>query len=70
MQTQSTQRQDAASAAAIVLKVVKEQESTPVAEPFRLHVVANKVQFTSSYNTYRQNRRSTIDDNGGSYEGL
>jgi hypothetical protein len=70
MQQPSIQRTEAAATAAIVLKVVKEQEPTPVAEPFRLHVVANKGTFITSTNSYRPARRYTIDDNGGSYEGL
>lgn len=69
MQHHSSQRQDA-TAAAVVLKVVKDQEHTPTAEPFRLHVATTKVQYTTATQSYFPARRYTIDDNGGSYEGL
>jgi hypothetical protein len=70
MQHHSSQRQEAVSSAAVVLSVVNEQEHTPAAEPFRLHVVASKAQQTTTANRYFPARRYTIDDNGGSYEGL
>lgn len=70
MQHYSTQRQEAVSNAPVLLTVVKEQEPTPAAESIHLQVVANNTHYTTTYNSYRQRRRYTIDDNGGSYEGL
>ena len=69
MQHHSTTRQEAATATALVLTIVTEPESTPLAESFHLHV-ASRNHKTAAHKPFHQTRRSTIDDNGGSYEGL
>lgn len=69
MQHHSTTRQEAATATALVLSVVATQEAQPAAESFHLHV-ASRNHKTTAHKPYYQSRRSTIDDNGGSYEGL
>lgn len=66
----STTRQETATATALLLTVVKEQETKPATETFHLHVVASRNNKTATYNSYHPARRYTRDDNGGSYEGL
>lgn len=68
MQLHSSHRQDPV-VAAVVLNVVKDPETVKASEPFHLHV-ASKVQYTTVRKTSNPYRRYTIDDNGGSYEGL
>lgn len=70
MQLHSSQRQESALTAAPLLTVVNKTESTAAQEPYRLHAVTARVQYTTSDISYRPTRRYTIDDNGGSYEGL
>lgn len=70
MQHHSTTRQETATATALLLSVVKEQEPKPAAETFHLHVVASRSTKTTTHNSYHPAHRYTRDDNGGSYEGL
>lgn len=70
MQHHSTTKQETSTATALLLNIVKEQESSSATEPFRLHVVASKSRFTQVHTSYHPSRRYTRDDNGGSYEGL
>lgn len=69
MQHHSTTRQEGATPTALVLTVVTREESTPAAESFHLHV-ASRTHKTHTYKPHHPARRYTLDDNGGSYEGL
>lgn len=70
MQLYSFQRQEVVHAAASLLSVVKDTESTLAKEPFQHHTVTVEIQYPTSGSNYSPTRRYTIDDNGGSYEGL
>lgn len=70
MQHHSSLRKDSAVAAAI-LNVVKVQEPVKASQPFQLRIVAAGITYTAAKKkSSTQSRRYTIDDNGGSYEGL
>lgn len=69
MQHHSSLRKDSHVAAAAVLNVIKSQEPAMATEPYRLHVAAG-IKYTTTKKPYNPYRRYTIDDNGGSYEGL
>jgi hypothetical protein len=70
MQHHLSLNQDSAVAAIAVLNVVKDQKPVKKSESIHLHVVPAKAKYSKAIKIYNPSRRYTIDDNGGSYEGL
>jgi hypothetical protein len=65
----STNQNAVAPKTAVLSTVITEKPLTTSALP-KSQTITGKLSFSSSKKSYKVTRRYTIDDNGGSYEGL
>jgi hypothetical protein len=66
----SSIEQNAVAPKAAILNTLTVEKSLTTSAPSKGQTATGKVSFSATKKSYKVARRYTIDDNGGSYEGL